>query len=795
MNASDFYDFPFHPKVLDYGQFLAYCRLADRQTQCFIERCGDQSADRVFSPSNFLCTFKRQHFLRARSCLEDSEPISFLRCDQKCHPPKEGTENAAKEREREKGAEMGKVYSGDEMDGYERELGRVCAFQHCYSQCQEQIATQICPPGPAALAAELVRTYVQWHSADLLDWHILTGNELRLPQSCAKLAKSMTTAKGPDPVLKAMLVASSPPQQALSPTVNVGWPPYALPPYPSSPSLMCLLFLFLSPFISLPLLVPFSLALPSPQKRCPSPLFRQSRSSPPPNGTSPHYSTPIHFFAITQDCQFVLARPDQLGQLPSLSVSSSVSDCAPSRINLLWSLNSPVPSLLLLQQRAHKLCLLPIEVPFSVIAHSTELFRYSLRNALRHFALCHSSNSSSLLTLNPNLAFADSLYSDILYFLDPFSSSSADSLWTVHQFHLNSAGRLRPRNTFGSVKPMLQNISRRKSFLRDASPFLLASDPQRKRLFAVPRAQNDLEAEPIRWTCPFDLIFRPHLAHLRPLSLFSRLNSLLSPDSQLDGFAVDRNVAIFTESVRNSRDTFVFVAKFRPKRGAKSSLLAESHCVLKLSYGAKFGVISDQTLKELRDKGPLPSIGWDEEKTNPSEMPKSAENVPATQDDQSAEISLEKTTNGPRGHVIALPTAPLKATTKKVVDRIEPFWKAEAKTEMTTLKMPTTAEEKKMRLEENDGEEEGEEADGEWSNDYEQWRDQTAPEGRHGDGVAVPLREDGMGPALFLAKMSPSAGDKSAKAMGQMNGAGREARGTTTALLSSSVLLALTILF
>lgn len=42
MNASDFYDFPFHPKVLDYGQFLAYCRLADRQTQCFIERCGDQ---------------------------------------------------------------------------------------------------------------------------------------------------------------------------------------------------------------------------------------------------------------------------------------------------------------------------------------------------------------------------------------------------------------------------------------------------------------------------------------------------------------------------------------------------------------------------------------------------------------------------------------------------------------------------------------------------------------------------------------------------------------------------------
>ncbi|KAI3411893.1 hypothetical protein GPALN_001954 [Globodera pallida] len=214
MNASDFYDFPFHPKVLDYAQFLAYCRLADRQTQCFIERCGDQSADRVFSPSNFLCSFKRQHFLRVRPCLEDSEPISFLRCDQKCHPTKDAEDGGMARgggkdwRPGGRGAEMGKVFSGAEMDGYERELDTLCAFQHCYSQCQEDIATQICSPGQAALAAELVRTYVQWHSADLLDWHILTGNELLLPKSCAKLAKSVSPAKGPDPVLKAMLAAA-----------------------------------------------------------------------------------------------------------------------------------------------------------------------------------------------------------------------------------------------------------------------------------------------------------------------------------------------------------------------------------------------------------------------------------------------------------------------------------------------------------------------------------------------------------------------------------------------------------
>lgn len=44
-----------------------------------------QSAGRVFSPSNFLCKFKRHMFLEARPCLQTSEPVSFLKCDQRCH--------------------------------------------------------------------------------------------------------------------------------------------------------------------------------------------------------------------------------------------------------------------------------------------------------------------------------------------------------------------------------------------------------------------------------------------------------------------------------------------------------------------------------------------------------------------------------------------------------------------------------------------------------------------------------------------------------------------------------------
>uniref|UniRef100_A0A1I8BML2 Uncharacterized protein n=1 Tax=Meloidogyne hapla TaxID=6305 RepID=A0A1I8BML2_MELHA len=218
MNVSDFYDFPFHPKVLDYVSFLAYCRLADRQTQCFIERCNDQNADHVFSPSNFLCTFKRQHFLRARPCLEASEPIGFLRCDRSCQPSDTGGSE-----KQQRHTELGKVFSETEMGAYEKELDTLCSFQKCFSKCHEKIVEQICSPSQATIATELMQTYLKWHSADLLDWHLLTGNERILPQSCALLIqleqkeKSLSTSENiklkefddlNDPILMAMMAAA-----------------------------------------------------------------------------------------------------------------------------------------------------------------------------------------------------------------------------------------------------------------------------------------------------------------------------------------------------------------------------------------------------------------------------------------------------------------------------------------------------------------------------------------------------------------------------------------------------------
>lgn len=99
MNCTDFYDFPIHPRILELAGYERYCELAKIQTKCFVEKCQDragfdcstlesirlQAAERVFSPSNFLCNFKKDEFMKVRPCLEETEPLTFLKCDHQCH--------------------------------------------------------------------------------------------------------------------------------------------------------------------------------------------------------------------------------------------------------------------------------------------------------------------------------------------------------------------------------------------------------------------------------------------------------------------------------------------------------------------------------------------------------------------------------------------------------------------------------------------------------------------------------------------------------------------------------------
>uniref|UniRef100_A0AC35U5R5 CPG4 domain-containing protein n=1 Tax=Rhabditophanes sp. KR3021 TaxID=114890 RepID=A0AC35U5R5_9BILA len=181
INHTEFYDFPFHPTLLDYSNFLKYCELADNQTNCFINRCDDQSADRVFSPSNFVCQFKRKEFVLARPCLEETEPLTFLKCDQECH------QLALKDLKISKREENGKVFSSNDLDQYERELNLLCSFQECYKTCHQEIVREVCSPALSNTVFTLINQYIKWHATDIYDWHILTDKLQRLPMSCLKL--------------------------------------------------------------------------------------------------------------------------------------------------------------------------------------------------------------------------------------------------------------------------------------------------------------------------------------------------------------------------------------------------------------------------------------------------------------------------------------------------------------------------------------------------------------------------------------------------------------------------------
>uniref|UniRef100_A0AAF5I3K2 Chondroitin proteoglycan 4 domain-containing protein n=2 Tax=Strongyloides stercoralis TaxID=6248 RepID=A0AAF5I3K2_STRER len=181
MNHTEFYDFPFHPTLLEYTNFLKYCELADKQTNCFINRCDDQSADKVFSPSNYICQFKRTQFVQARPCLEETEPLTFLKCDQECHKK---ALNGLQLSDRDT---IDTIYSNNNLDMYEKELNFLCGFQECYKNCHKDIVKEFCSPSLSNTVYTLIDQYIKWHATDIYDWHILTNNLEKLPYTCLRL--------------------------------------------------------------------------------------------------------------------------------------------------------------------------------------------------------------------------------------------------------------------------------------------------------------------------------------------------------------------------------------------------------------------------------------------------------------------------------------------------------------------------------------------------------------------------------------------------------------------------------
>ncbi|MFH4978353.1 hypothetical protein AB6A40_005062 [Gnathostoma spinigerum] len=198
MSPSEFYEFPLHPVILDCNGFVKYCNISSQRVECYKERCGDDSADSVFSPSNFICHFKRRLFLDARECLEKTEPLTFLKCDHLCHD--EALRKIAK-----KGRTfLGKVFSRNEIAKYQSEIDLLCTFQNCYKECEKEIVGESCSTIEAELTIQLITQYIYWHATDLYQWHMLSNTMETFPLSCQTL---ITTLIDEDPIIQIMAVS------------------------------------------------------------------------------------------------------------------------------------------------------------------------------------------------------------------------------------------------------------------------------------------------------------------------------------------------------------------------------------------------------------------------------------------------------------------------------------------------------------------------------------------------------------------------------------------------------------
>ncbi|EGT37341.1 hypothetical protein CAEBREN_28950 [Caenorhabditis brenneri] len=155
-----------------------------------------EAAENSFSPSNFVCIFKRSLFEKALNCLAKTEPITFLKCDHECHEEivrsdrlKQVTPNI-----------QNQIFISSELATYETELDKLCRFQSCYMNCMAPVVKEMCGEDESKHAVEIVESYVQWHADDISDWHSITGNDETLPKACQTLVK--THSKADDPILQ-----------------------------------------------------------------------------------------------------------------------------------------------------------------------------------------------------------------------------------------------------------------------------------------------------------------------------------------------------------------------------------------------------------------------------------------------------------------------------------------------------------------------------------------------------------------------------------------------------------------
>ncbi|KAH7694905.1 Protein C06E7.2, partial [Aphelenchoides avenae] len=106
----------------------------------------------------------------------------------------------------------------------------------------------------------------------------------------------------------------------------------------------------------------------------------------------------FYVFAITQDCQAVFARSDQLEQLATaVQVRSRLTYCLPTFVQLHWRAvhgNGRIGLQLLLKRANNQICTLAVEFPSKNALSGYAVFTYSLLSSLNYASCSYMPNST-----------------------------------------------------------------------------------------------------------------------------------------------------------------------------------------------------------------------------------------------------------------------------------------------------------------------------------------------------------------------------------------------------------------
>ncbi|VDO08147.1 unnamed protein product [Brugia timori] len=287
-------------------------------------------------------------------------------------------------------------------------------------------------------------------------------------------------------------------------------------------------------------------------------------------------------YGITQDCQLYFVEHMNYMLIKSLKVDRSNTYCYPNLVKLhLRQGIKQISLILIIKQAMNCICTLPIEMPSLESVSNGQVFSYSIFTSLPYAACSHLRDNSFIL--EPDLSFMDTTFSDIIYFIN---AKSVGSQWNIQQFWINKHGNLVAMEKFVVYRSQKGNDES----TGQSNQFIVELDFKRSMLYTFNRLRRNLLSE-----CLFDLLFRS--SHLLPKWI--KFDKTYRTQAWLESFAVDGQLMMFTESIRNEvgATSELYLTNLRIQNSSTR--------LLHLDFVGDIGVLRKQTYADLSTRNVL----------------------------------------------------------------------------------------------------------------------------------------------------------------------------------------------